>query len=115
MKTALGNRVRLLHILNAIEHIEDFIRDKTKQSLYDDVMFRSAVERQLEIIGEAANRLSADVKAERNDVEWQNIVGFRNFIIHEYFGVDLELVWDIVANKLEPLKEAVVDLIDRTP
>ena len=115
MKTPLGNRVRLLHILNAIEHIEDFIRDKTKQSLYDDVMFRSAVERQLEIIGEAANRLSADVKAQRHDVEWQNIVGFRNFIIHEYFGVDLELVWDIVANKLGPLKEAVVDLIDRTP
>lgn len=78
-------------------------------------MFRSAVERQLEIIGEATNRLSPDVKAERSDVEWQNIVGFRNFIIHEYFGVDLELIWDIVTNKLGPLKEAVVDLLNHTP
>lgn len=104
-----------MHILTALEHIEDFIRDRTKQALYDDIMFRSAVERQLEIIGEAANRLSPDLKAERSEVEWQNIVGFRNFIIHEYFGVDLELVWDIVTTKLAPLKEAVVDLIDRTP
>ena len=115
MKTRLGNRVRLLHILTALEHIEDFTRDRTKQALYDDIMFRSAVERQLEIIGEAANQLSPDLKAERSAVEWQNIVGFRNFIIHEYFGVDLELVWDIVTTKLAPLKEAVVDLLDRTP
>lgn len=115
MKTPLGNRVRLLHILTALEHIEDFIRDRTKQNLYDDVMFRSAVERQLEVIGEAANRLSSDLKAERSDVEWQNIAGFRNFIIHEYFGVDLELIWDIVTNKLAPLKEAVTDLLNRTP
>lgn len=115
MRTPLGSRVRLLHILNAIEYVEDFLHDRTKQSLYDDVMFRSAVERQLEIIGEATNRLSPDVKAERSDVEWQNIVGFRNFIIHEYFGVDLELIWDIVTNKLGPLKEAVVDLLNHTP
>ena len=70
MKTPLGNRVGPLHIITAIKHIEDFVRDRSKKDLYDDIVFRSAIERQLEIIGKAANRLTDDLQANRSDVEW---------------------------------------------
>lgn len=75
-------------------------------------MFRFAVERPLEIIGEAANHLSESAKEAAPEIEWRRIVAFRNFVTHEYFGVDLELLWDIVTQKLYPLKQTVERLLD---
>jgi uncharacterized protein with HEPN domain len=70
-------------------------------------MLRFAIERQLEITGEAANHLSEKTKLDNPEIEWRKVTAFRNFIVHEYFGVDLELVWDIVANKVPGLKVVV--------
>lgn len=93
MKRLLDDKVRLLHILQAIDYVNEFLKDRSKESLYDEPMFRFAVERQLEIIGEAANHLSDPLKELTRETEWRKIVAFRNFIAHEYFGVDLELLW----------------------
>jgi uncharacterized protein with HEPN domain len=65
-----------------------------------------AVVRNLEIIGEAANRIDLDFKAMNPDIEWNRIKGLRNRIVHDYFGIDYEIVWSIVVNDLD-------DLIDR--
>ena len=110
MKEINSDRVRLLHIQEAIDQIEIFLKDKSKDYLYSDPLIRFAVERQLEIIGEAANHLSEELKIKSSQIEWKRIVAFRNFLAHEYFGVDLELVWDIVENKI-PFLKAVVDEI----
>ncbi|TLV00282.1 HepT-like ribonuclease domain-containing protein [Dyadobacter luticola] len=107
MKRADFDEARLLHIAEAIGYIQTFTINKTKQDLYSDPMLRFAIERQLEIIGEAANHLSENFKTTIPEIEWQKIIAFRNFIVHEYFGVDLELVWDIVANKIPELKAAL--------
>lgn len=107
MRKPLDDKARLLHILQAIAYVEAFMSNRPKESLYDEPMFRFAVERQLEIIGEAANHLSDVLKQSAPEIEWRKIVSFRNFVTHEYFGVDLELLWDISTNKLEPLKLTV--------
>ena len=101
------DKARLLHILEAINYIDTFINGRTKDDLYNDPMLRFAIERQLEIIGEAVKHLTDEIKLENPEVEWQKVTAFRNFIIHEYFGVDLELIWDIVINKILPLKLVV--------
>ncbi|MCF0038649.1 HepT-like ribonuclease domain-containing protein [Dyadobacter fanqingshengii] len=103
MKEAEYDKVRLLHILEAINYIGTFIEGKIIDDLYKDPMLRFAIERQLEIIGEATNHLSENLKSDNPEIEWRKVTAFRNFIIHEYFGVDLELVWDIVINKISPL------------
>ena len=63
--------------------------------------------RNLEVIGEAAKSLSKDIKDKHKDVEWKKISGLRNILAHEYFGIDVEIVWDITKNKLPELKSAI--------
>ncbi len=63
--------------------------------------------RHLQIIGEAARSLSPEFRADNEDVPWPKIVGIRHVLVHEYFGVDLELVWGIVTDDLPPLKVAL--------
>lgn len=111
MKKSDGDRARLLHILEAIQYIHSFTLGKTKTDIYGDPMLRFAVERQLEIIGEAANHLSDDLKSTHPEIEWRKIVAFRNFVAHEYFGIDLELIWDIVVHKIPPLENTVSQML----
>ncbi|MCE7069004.1 DUF86 domain-containing protein [Dyadobacter sp. CY327] len=107
------DKARLFHIIEAIHYIETFIEGKVKDDLYNDPMLRFAIERQLEIIGEAANHLSDELKLTNPEIEWRKVIAFRNFIVHEYFGIDLELVWDIIANKI-PLLKMVVERMNAT-
>ena len=60
------------------------------------------------IIGEASNHISEEIKNQFSDIEWTQIIGMRNIFVHEYFGVDLILVWEIIKNDLPVLKEKVI-------
>ncbi len=66
-----------------------------------------AVTRNLEIMGEAANRLPDEFKESRSDIEWYKIVGLRHRIVHEYFGVDLEIIWEILRKDLPELRKSL--------
>jgi uncharacterized protein with HEPN domain len=66
---------------------------------------RFATIKQIEIVGEACNHLSKKLKLQHSEIEWTQIKGFRNISIHEYFGVNLHIVWDIARNDLPVLKE----------
>jgi uncharacterized protein with HEPN domain len=109
----MTDKARLLHILDAINYIESFLEGKTKHDFLNELQLRFAIERQLEIIGEAANHLSESLKNENQEIEWRKIVAFRNFLIHEYFGVDLELLWGITQNNLEDLKLVVSKMVSK--
>jgi len=111
MKEVKTDEIRLRHIRDAIHLIEKFSAGKTKKDIYNDEMYRFAVERQLEIIGEAANNLSSDLVLSHEDVPWPQIISFRNFIVHEYFGLDLELVWNVVIVHLPPFKLQVEKIL----
>jgi uncharacterized protein with HEPN domain len=107
MTAKIPDRIRLQHILDAIDNIENFSSTKTKDDFYTDLMYRFSVERQLEIIGEAANNVSSALQELYSNIPWQKIISFRNFLAHEYFGLDLELVWGIVAENLPQLKKDI--------
>ncbi|MFQ5456105.1 MAG: DUF86 domain-containing protein [Nitrospirota bacterium] len=77
----------------------------------DENLKRSFV-RSLEIIGEATKNLHKDFKNKYPQVEWKNIAGLRDVLIHQYFGIDYRLIWDIVKNKIPKLKEEIEDILD---
>jgi uncharacterized protein with HEPN domain len=105
-------RLYLDDILEGIGQIRDYTASLDYGLFIQDRKTQDAVMRNLEIIGEAANRLPEPVRAAAPDIEWRKIVGLRNVLAHEYFGVSLPIVWDVVENKLGPLEIACQKLLE---
>jgi uncharacterized protein with HEPN domain len=98
---------RLRDILEAITEIEDMLAGGNLDLFTADKMRRMATERYLEVICEAARRLTDDVKKEAPDIEWQRMVDFGNRLRHAYHATDVSIVWEIVQDHLPPLKSFV--------
>jgi len=99
------------HILESIENIELFMKNVEKSKFLKDKEKQSAVVRQIEIIGEAVKNLPPSFTKKYPDVSWKEIVGTRDKMIHHYFGVDLEVVWDIVKEDLPSLKSQIEKIL----
>ncbi len=99
------DEVYLKHILDAIVIIEDYVRDVNFGEFLNNKLLQDGVVRELEIVGEAAKNLSQDFKERYNDIPWRKIMGMRNRLIHEYFGVSLKAVWQTVSKDLPQLKK----------
>ena len=103
-------KVYLDDIIEAIERIRDYTVGLSLETFVNDRKTVDAVNRNLAIIGEAANRIPEEIKNNYPDIEWYNIIGLRNILIHDYFRVDLEIIWDIVENKLSLLEKQVKEM-----
>ncbi len=103
--------IYLEDILTAIGFIESFTRGFTHEQLADDPKTLHAVIRNLEVIGEGVKHLPEDTKSLSTGIEWKKIAGLRDILIHEYFGIDVEIIWDVISNKLPDLKRAVKDIV----
>lgn len=108
----LNDKVRLQHIREAIRKIENFTKSENEESFETNELVQSAVERQLEIIGEAANYLTEEFKEKYPEMEWNKLRGFRNIIVHEYFGVSIKIVWTSVQYRIPQLKEIINRILD---
>lgn len=95
--------VYLLDILKAAKLALNYLKGKTKEDFFRDIQCQDAVIRRLEIIGEAAGRVSSTTTAKFPDLPWKKMVSMRNIMIHEYDDVDLAIVWDTVQNDLPRL------------
>lgn len=98
----------LEHIRESIERIQKYTNGMSEQEFKVNELVQDAVIRQLQIIGEAAKKLSDDVRAEYPNVQWKDIAGMRDKLIHNYFGVDLGAVWETVARDIPQLKRAIL-------
>jgi uncharacterized protein with HEPN domain len=98
------NEVFIEHIIDSIEKIEDFICNKTRDDFLVDVQLQDATIRRIEIIGEASKNISEEFKRQYPDVPWSEMARTRDKLIHGYFGVDLELTWEIIEYDLPDLK-----------
>jgi uncharacterized protein with HEPN domain len=107
--------VYLDDILTAIGRIRLYVGDLSREAFGADTKTVDAVIRNLEIIGEAVKQLPADLRAEAPDIEWAKIAGLRDVLIHAYFGVDLDIVWDIVCHKVPDLEPRLRALLARRP
>lgn len=111
MRGKLGDRARLNHILDSIVEIETYLFNVDFETFIENSMMRFACIKQMEIIGEASNHISEELKALFTDIEWNSIKGMRNVLVHEYFGIDTRLIWEIIKYDLPELKTKVVGVI----
>jgi len=111
MRSNKGDIVRLQHILDAINEIDHYSVDIDFTTFMENSMMRYACIKQLEIIGEASNHISEEVKEKFSNIEWSQIVGMRNIFVHEYFGVDSKLVWEIIKDDLPVLKVRISEIL----
>ena len=112
MRGKLGDKIRLMHILDAISEVEKYILGVDFSVFIENSMMRFACLKQLEIIGEASNHISLETKNNFSTIEWSQIIGMRNVFVHEYFGVDSSLVWEIIKNDLPDLKSKISIIAD---
>lgn len=100
-------------MLESIEAIESYLYNLDYDQFLENRMVYSATIRELEIIGEAAGKLSNPLKEKYPDIEYRTIKDFRNILAHEYFGVDMEIVWMIASEKVVELKKEIqkIDMI----
>ena len=94
-------------ILNSIQEVEDFISGMDYEGFAADRKTVNAVVRSLEVMGEAAKRVPEPVRQQYPDIPWKRMTGMRDKLIHEYSGVDLEIVWGVVKTELPPVRPLV--------
>jgi len=110
-------RLYLDDILDSINKISAYVQDLNFEQLSADPKTADAVARNLEIIGEAAKNIPDFLKNQSGlfEEEWKRIAGLRNILAHEYFGINLKVIWDIVQNKLPALKTACEKMMNQVP
>jgi uncharacterized protein with HEPN domain len=101
----------LRDILEAIERIESYVEGKTFEQFAKNTLVIDAVVRNFEIIGEATKHIPAGVKEENPRIQWKDMAGMRDKLAHEYFGVDLEILWRTSTNRLPALKPLIEELL----
>ena len=111
MKGSLGDKARLQHIYDAIVELESYVKYESFDSFQSNSMMQRACVTLLEIIGEASNHISEALKEVYNEIEWREIIGLRNLLIHQYFAIDTKIVWDIVHNDIPSLKSKVKEVL----
>jgi uncharacterized protein with HEPN domain len=104
------DRERLLDIQEAIERIEKYAA-RGKEAFEHDELIQTWILHNLQILGEAARAISDDFKQQHNGVSWQQIAGMRNILVHDYFGIDVSVVWAVVERDLPVLKEQVLAML----
>jgi uncharacterized protein with HEPN domain len=105
------DKIRLYHMLEAVQAAISFADGETRESLETDLKLRFALIRALEIIGEAASRLTKECQTAYPEIPWPAIIGMRNWLVHAYFDIDLDQVWDTIQKDLPPLVVQLESLV----
>ena len=105
--------IYITHIIESINLTENFSKGLTKEKLEKDKLKQSAIIRQIEIIGEAVKNLPKELIEKYKDIPWKDIIGMRDKIIHQYFDIDINIVWDVLQQDLPELKKKIKEILKK--
>ncbi len=103
-------KIYLADILEAVANIQDYTDDLSFEDFAGERKTIDAVNRNLGIIGEATNRIPKEIKNKYPNIKWHRIISLRNIIIHDYESIDLEVIWDIIKNRLSIFEKQIKEI-----
>ena len=103
----------LKHIADECTYLLSISKELTKDTFLDDETLKRAVVRSLEIIGEATKKIPADFKVKWNTIQWKNMAGMRDRLIHDYIGVNYAIVWDVMKNEIPDMHKKISEFLDK--
>lgn len=104
------HKAYLSDIIGSINKIENYSLDMSFQDFLQNDLVQDGVVRNLEIIGEAVKKIPVEIKRQKPEIEWKKLAGLRDILIHDYFGIDVVIIWDIVRNKVPEIKRNILEL-----
>lgn len=104
-------KIFLADILESIKRIEQYVNGKTKKEFLDNYEKQDAIIKRLEIIGEAVKNIPSEIKKKYPKIPWKDIAGMRDILVHEYFGVVMDRVWDTAKKDIPNLKKQIKKLL----
>jgi uncharacterized protein with HEPN domain len=105
------DKLYLIHIDECLERTESYIKDIDKKAFMDSTLIQDAVVRNLQVMSESTQRLSDNLKEDHPEIDWFKIAGFRNVLVHDYLGVDIERIWTILEKELPTLRKAIKKML----
>jgi len=109
-----ADRLRLMDAIEQVDLIRKFA-ERGRETFFEDILVQSAILHRLALLGEACRTLSPGLRAAHPEVPWAQIIAFRNVAIHEYFGMDIDLVWGIVSDHVDPLGVSLGSILKTLP
>ena len=100
------DKLYLIHIAECIAKIESYVSKIDKDSFLDSTLVQDAVIRNLQVLAESTQKLSEKIKLSNSEIDWYKIAGFRNILVHDYLGVDMVTIWNIIEKEIPNLKKA---------
>jgi uncharacterized protein with HEPN domain len=105
------DRERMLDMLEALDSLAKTLQNCSDIEFFSNDLIYSACAHKLTIVGEAAARMSPEARARNPHMEWQKVIGLRDVLVHEYFGIDRPMVWEVVITEAPPLREQIAALL----
>jgi len=113
MREQVRNKGRLEHILESIANVIEFTKNTTFEDFVNEKILRFAVVKNIEIIGEASYKLTNDFRDNHPEIEWEKIIAMRHLLVHGYYQINVERLWQIIQKDLLPLKDKIQMLYEK--
>ena len=107
MRSPLNDKTRLEHIQTAITTIEEYVAGKVFDDIVADKILRHAITWNIQVIGEASNKLSKEFTSMHPDTNWRGVIGMRHVLVHDYYQIDEEGIWNVITEDIPVLKAQI--------